>query len=159
MFVVQSSATCIAIKMSSASKKKEKGEASQEQIIMKFNQLRQEQRMLASKYGELEMDVSEHNAVIDTLKNVDGKRKCFRSVGGILVERTVSDVLPTLENNKKKISDLLEKLEAQLKSKGEELVKFKEEHNIKLKGERDTSAEKEEAGSSSKGSSGILVAK
>lgn len=145
--------------MSGPSKKKGKAEASQEQIIMKFNQLRQEQRMLANKYGELEMDVSEHNAVIETLKNVDGSRKCFRSVGGILVERTVKDVLPALENNKAQIEGLLEKLKSQLMSKGEELVKFKEENNIKLKGERDTAGAKEEAAASSKTSSGILVSK
>ena len=144
--------------MASAAKKKEKGEGSQEQLVMKFNQLRQEQRMLANKYGELEMDVAEHNAVIDTLKTVDGNRKCFRSIGGILVERTVKDVLPTLVNNKVQITGLLEKLEAQMKLKGEELVRFKEEHNIKVRGERDTSNDKE-AESKSKVSSGILVTK
>ena len=145
--------------MASAAKKKDKGESSQEQIVLKFNQLRQEQRILANKYGELEMDVSEHNAVIDTLKHVDGNRKCFRSIGGVLVERTVNDVLPTLENNKVQIASLLEKLEAQMKTKGEELLRFKEEHNIKVRGERDNSTGKEEAGSSSKVSSGILVTK
>lgn len=143
--------------MSSAAKKK--GDKSQEQIIMRFNQLRQEQRLLASKYGEFEMDIAEHNAVIDTLKNVDGNRKCFRSVGGILVERTVKDVLPTLENNKRQISGLLENLEAQMKSKGEELLKYKEEHNIKMRGERDVATRKDDASSSSKASSGILVTK
>ena len=39
---------------------------------MKFNQLRQERRMLANKYFELEIDVAEHNAVIDLFTNVDG---------------------------------------------------------------------------------------
>jgi len=145
--------------MASASKRKDKGENSQEQIIMKFNQLRQEQRMLANKYGELEMDVAEHNAVIDTLTNVDGDRKCFRSIGGVLVERTVNDVLPNLENNKVQITGLLKNLEAQIKAKGEELIKFKEEHNIKMRGERENTAEREEAGPNSKVSSGILVTK
>jgi len=37
--------------------------------------------------------------VIDTLKPLDPQRKCFRLVGGILVERTVTEVLPTLEKN------------------------------------------------------------
>ena len=145
--------------MASASKRKDKGESSQEQIIMKFNQLRQEQRMLANKYGELEMDVAEHNAVIDTLANVNGDRKCFRSIGGVLVERTVNDVLPSLENNKVQITGLLQKLEAQIKAKGEELIKFKEEHNIKMRGERENTTEREEAGPKSKVSSGILVTK
>ena len=41
--------------------------------------------------------------VIDTLKNVDESRKCFRMVGGILSERTVKEVLPALQNNKNQV--------------------------------------------------------
>jgi len=37
--------------------------------------------------------------VIEALKDVDGDRKCFRMVGGVLVERTVKDVLPAMTNN------------------------------------------------------------
>lgn len=43
--------------------------------------------------------------VIDTLKEVDETRKCFRMVGGVLVERTVKEVLPALENNKEQVSE------------------------------------------------------
>lgn len=42
--------------------------------------------------------------VIDTLKGVDEARKCYRMVGGVLVERTVKEVLPALENNKEQVS-------------------------------------------------------
>jgi Prefoldin subunit len=45
--------------------------------------------------------------VIDTLKDVEAKqpdRKCFRLVGGVLVERTVKDVLPALEHNRENVS-------------------------------------------------------
>lgn len=42
--------------------------------------------------------------VIDTLKEVDETRKCYRMVGGVLVERTVKEVLPALENNKEQVS-------------------------------------------------------
>ena len=30
---------------------------------------------------------------------MEGDRKCFRMVGGVLVERTVKEVLPALETN------------------------------------------------------------
>jgi chaperonin cofactor prefoldin len=43
--------------------------------------------------------------VIDTLKDVAPDRKCFRMVGGVLVERTVKDVLPALRNNKDQVSN------------------------------------------------------
>ncbi|KAL2771429.1 prefoldin subunit 2, partial [Daubentonia madagascariensis] len=77
-----------------------KGVVSAEQVIAGFNRLRQEQRGLASKAAELEMELNEHSLVIDTLKEVDETRKCYRMVGGVLVERTVKEVLPALENNK-----------------------------------------------------------
>ncbi|XP_048214002.1 prefoldin subunit 2 isoform X2 [Perognathus longimembris pacificus] len=81
-----------------------KGAVSAEQVIAGFNRLRQEQRGLASKAAELEMELNEHSLVIDTLKEVDETRKCFRMVGGVLVERTVKEVLPALENNKEQAS-------------------------------------------------------
>ena len=37
--------------------------------------------------------------VVEALKEVDGSRKCFRLVGGVLVERTVNEVLPALTSN------------------------------------------------------------
>ena len=37
--------------------------------------------------------------VISALKEVSPDRKCFRMVGGVLVERQVKDVLPALEHN------------------------------------------------------------
>lgn len=44
--------------------------------------------------------------VIETLKDVDPTRKCFRLVGGVLVERTVKEVLPALESNKEQVTFL-----------------------------------------------------
>ena len=41
--------------------------------------------------------------VIDALKGVESERRCFRMIGGVLVERTVKDVLPALENNKEQV--------------------------------------------------------
>lgn len=46
--------------------------------------------------------------VIDTLKEVDETRRCYRMVGGVLVERTVKEVLPALENNKEQVGEVLE---------------------------------------------------
>ena len=40
--------------------------------------------------------------VLETIRQVNGEdpdRKCFRMVGGILVERTVKDILPQLQTN------------------------------------------------------------
>lgn len=42
--------------------------------------------------------------VIDALKKVDPGRRCFRMIGGVLVERTVKDVLPALQHNSEQVS-------------------------------------------------------
>ena len=41
--------------------------------------------------------------MIGVLKDVDPGKKCFRLVGGVLVERTVSDVLPALQHNNNQV--------------------------------------------------------
>lgn len=97
----------------------------QEQIIQGFNALRAEQRQLSQKIMELETDVTEHKyllfflmnkklyyilyylfqrLVIEALQEVkDTNRKCFRMIGGVLVERTVVEVLPSLQKNKEMV--------------------------------------------------------
>ncbi|CAH1263035.1 PFDN2 [Branchiostoma lanceolatum] len=129
----------------------------QEQVVAGFNQLREQQRAVASKCSELEMELNEHRLVVDTLKDVDGDRKCFRMVGGVLVERTVKEVLPALEHNMEQLSKLIESLNAQVVAKGEELTKYREKYNIKIKGEDDTKGTDSGGGKEKPGTQGILV--
>nr|XP_033780249.1 prefoldin subunit 2 [Geotrypetes seraphini] len=133
---------------------------SAEQVVAGFNRLRQEQRGMASKAAELEMELNEHSLVIDTLKEVDPNRKCYRMVGGVLVERTVKEVLPALENNKEQIHKIIESLNTQLQTKGRELNEFREKHNIRLMGEEEQKQSPKESGDgpgSKPSSAGVLV--
>lgn len=80
----------------STSKEKKLTEA---EITNIYNQYKAELQALAQKAGELEAEAEEHKLVIDTIAPLDAGRKCFRMVGGVLVERTVKDVLPALQTN------------------------------------------------------------
>ncbi|XP_030638397.1 prefoldin subunit 2-like [Chanos chanos] len=134
---------------------------SAEQVVAGFQRLRQEQRSIATKAAELEMEINEHSLVIDALKEVDPSRKCYRLVGGVLVERTVEEVLPALENNKEQISKLVESLGTQLQTKGQELNEYRERYNIRIVGEEEaagkTATNPENEGSGAKGGTGVLV--
>ncbi|KAM7138291.1 death effector domain-containing protein isoform 3-T3 [Macrochelys suwanniensis] len=130
------------------------------EVVAGFNRLRQEQRSLASKAAELELELNEHSLVIDTLREVDPTRKCYRMVGGVLVERTVKEVLPALESNKEQINKIIETLTQQLQAKGQELNEFREKHNIRVMGEDDQKPPPKESadGAGAKTSSaGVLV--
>lgn len=41
--------------------------------------------------------------VIEALKPLEGDRQCHRLINGVLVERTVAQVLPALTNNLEKV--------------------------------------------------------
>jgi prefoldin subunit 2 len=63
--------------------------------------------------------------VLETLKPLPDDRKCFRMVNGVLVERTVSDVLPALQTNADGLKKVLEDLLKQYQTKQTEMEKWK----------------------------------
>lgn len=68
-----------------------------------------------------------HRLVIDTLrtaKSDDPSRKCFRMVGGVLIERTVSDILPSLETNYEGIVGIVKGLSQQYERKVRHCASF-----------------------------------
>lgn len=74
------------------------------EVVRKYNELIQETNRLAQKIAELEFDKNEHRLVEETLKPLDGKRRAYRLVGEVLVERTVDEVLPSVSGNREKVS-------------------------------------------------------
>ncbi|KAL3478774.1 Prefoldin beta-like protein [Aspergillus californicus] len=114
--------------------------ASQPQISSKKQQELQSQyttykntlQQLAQKIGDIEQEAEEHKLVVDTLDPLPQDRKCFRMVNGVLVERTVNDVLPSLKTNSDGLKQVLEELLKQYKSKQAELDSWKKKNNIQV---------------------------
>ena len=63
--------------------------------------------------------------VLDTLEPLPGTRKCFRMINGVLVERTVEDVVPALKTNAEGLKQVLDELVKQYKTKQDDLEKWK----------------------------------
>lgn len=62
---------------------------------------------------------------METLEPLSEDRKCFRLINGVLVERTVKDVVPALKTNQDGLKKVLDDLVKQYKSKQDELDKWK----------------------------------
>lgn len=58
-------------------------------VAGKWNYMRSELNQLYNKINELEQELNEHQLVISAIQPLDPGRKCFRMIGGVLVERTV----------------------------------------------------------------------
>ncbi|KAJ2781556.1 Cochaperone prefoldin complex subunit [Coemansia javaensis] len=105
---------------------------SEQELRLRANQFSSELKMLASKVGELELELSEHSLVIDTVAAVDKSRKCFRLVNGVLIERTAGEVLPALKTNQDGIKAAIEQLTAQHRAKEKEFLDFQQKHHIRI---------------------------
>mmetsp|Transcript_2344 Transcript_2344/g.2667 ORF Transcript_2344/g.2667 Transcript_2344/m.2667 type:complete len:109 (+) Transcript_2344:237-563(+) len=95
-----------------------------QKLLMTAQGLRQEASGLATKITELEAEANEHQLVIDTLKDVDPERKCYRLIGDALVEQTVKDVLPSVASNKEQIRGVIGRFSEELKKKEDEADKI-----------------------------------
>lgn len=63
--------------------------------------------------------------VLDTLRPLPPDRKCFRMINGVLVERTVEEVMPALVTNSDGLKKVLDDLVKQYKRQQEEMEKWK----------------------------------
>lgn len=63
--------------------------------------------------------------VLETLTPLNGDRKCFRMINGVLIERTVADVIPTLKTNSEGLGKVLEDLVKSYKKQQEDMEKWK----------------------------------
>ncbi|EQL37174.1 prefoldin subunit 2, variant [Blastomyces dermatitidis ER-3] len=78
------------------------------------------------------LSASPPRLVIDTLEPLAGDRKCFRLINGVLVERTVKDVIPPLKTNSDGLKQVLDELLKQYKAKQDELDGWKKKNNIQV---------------------------
>jgi chaperonin cofactor prefoldin len=63
--------------------------------------------------------------VLETLEPLPADRKCFRMINGVLVERTVKDVIPALKTNSDGLRKVLEDLVKQYNIKKVEMENWK----------------------------------
>ncbi|KIJ20380.1 hypothetical protein PAXINDRAFT_174780 [Paxillus involutus ATCC 200175] len=107
---------------------------SDQEIQQTYSRFQNDLQTLAGKIGELEQEAEEHTLVLSTLNEAlaeEPDRKCFRLIGGVLVERTVKDVVPALQTNRDGIKKVVATLTEQIKTKEQELDNFKRENNIR----------------------------
>ncbi|KAJ2658321.1 Cochaperone prefoldin complex subunit [Coemansia sp. RSA 1200] len=104
----------------------------EQELRLQANQFSSELKAIASKIGELELQLDEHNLVIKSMTPMPEDRKCFRLINGVLVERSVKEVLPALKTNRDGISSTITQLTSQYKKRDQEFSDFQKLHHIRI---------------------------
>uniref|UniRef100_A0A7C9AA08 Prefoldin subunit 2 n=1 Tax=Opuntia streptacantha TaxID=393608 RepID=A0A7C9AA08_OPUST len=98
-----------------------------------YASMRSELNQIYSKITELEMEVSEHSLVINAIQPLDPSRRCYRMIGGVLVERTIKEVLPAVQRNKEGIEEVIARLNEALEKKKKEISEFESKYKIRIR--------------------------
>ncbi|KAI5786393.1 Prefoldin beta-like protein, partial [Peziza echinospora] len=102
------------------------------ELQMQYSNYKNILQQLAQKIGDIEQESEEHKLVLETLQPLPTERTCFRLINGVLVERTVGDVVPALETTFEGLKKVLEGLVKDYKKKQEEMETWKTKNNIQV---------------------------
>lgn len=104
----------------------------QQELQNQYTTYKNSLQQIAGKIGDVESEAEEHKLVLETLEPLPDDRKCFRMINGVLVERTVKDVIPALKTNSDGLRKVLEDLVKQYNAKQVEMEKWKKKNNIQV---------------------------
>lgn len=75
--------------------------------------------------------------VVETLTPLDGSRKCYHLIGGVLVEKTVAEALPTVSANKDGIASVLANASTKLEKLAAERQSLQTKYKIQFVSEQE----------------------
>ncbi|CAL1411350.1 unnamed protein product [Linum trigynum] len=128
----------------------------EQMVANMYTSMRTELNQIYSKITELEMEVSEHSLVINAIQPLDPTRRCYRMIGGVLVERNIKEVLPAVQRNKEGIEEVVARLNEALEKKKKEIADFEAKYKIRMR-KADSDMKDEEGSKKEGGSQGVLV--
>jgi hypothetical protein len=70
-----------------------------EAILNHYKQMGIECSNIAAKVHELNNEKEEHRLVVEQLEKLEDNRRAYRLIGGVLVEKTVNELLPIVQEN------------------------------------------------------------
>ncbi|KAF2750834.1 Prefoldin beta-like protein [Sporormia fimetaria CBS 119925] len=104
----------------------------QQELQTTYQKYKSTLQAIAGKIGDIEQETEEHKLVLETLGPLEGDRKCFRMINGVLTERTVKEVIPILQTNSEGLKKTLEELVKSYKTKQDEMEKWKKKNNVQV---------------------------
>ena len=102
-------------------------------ISEQFNKLRAELKESQNKNIKFELDLQQYERVLESIANLPDDRTCYRLIGEVLVQTTIGEAKPALEQQKASLSELTKTYVSKINAKEEELLKFQKDNNIQIR--------------------------
>eukprot|EP00032_Breviata_anathema_P001071 JZ551523.1.p1 GENE.JZ551523.1~~JZ551523.1.p1 ORF type:complete len:116 (+),score=41.93 JZ551523.1:110-457(+) len=96
--------------------------------LKRYSELRQNVQTFSRKIVELEAELNEHNLLLDTIRPFNAERKCWRMISGILVEHTIGEVIPAIEQNRTGITMVVNDMKKQVEKQEKDIAEFEKKH-------------------------------
>ena len=107
-------------------------------LQQEYNKSQQLIQQLESQSGTLASQLQEHIIVDQTLSSIPpeerqvGKRKCYKMIGGVLVEKSVDDVIKILHDEKNQLIKLKKEVDDELEKSRKKLESWISSNKIKI---------------------------
>ncbi|EDK42607.1 prefoldin subunit [Acetobacter pasteurianus] len=107
-------------------------------LQQEYNKSQQLIQQLESQSGTLASQLQEHIIVDQTLSSIPpeerqvGKRKCYKMIGGVLVEKSIDDVIKILHDEKNQLIKLKKEVDDELEKSRKKLESWISSNKIKI---------------------------
>jgi prefoldin subunit 2 len=101
----------------------------QGEVIRVFQNMMGQREQLTSKISELTVEHAEYKRVAETLKTMDGARRCHQLLNGVLVERTVGEVVPSVTENRDMLDQVVKSMTERLSKLIDEMKAYQQKFN------------------------------
>lgn len=116
----------------STQQQQERPLTTEQEILQEFNRKRQGQQQIMQQIASIEGQIHEHNLVYDQIKTLNADRRAHRLVGGALIEKTVGEIRPEIEDSLKKFNAHIQGLQDNLLKKEKEIEEFMTTYKISI---------------------------
>lgn len=107
-----------------------------QQLQVQYNRYQELLTELQSQLSSITSQVQEHLVVDKTLSEIPPEkragRKCFKMIGGVLVDKTVDEVILILDEEKKELQKTKETLEKELVKVKAEMDQWMTKNKVKI---------------------------
>lgn len=120
----------------SEAQKKQEQEQKAQALQVQYNKFQEAVTELQTQLSSITSQIQEHNIVDKTLTSIPPNerngRKCFKMIGGVLVDKSVDEVIKILNDELKQLGELKSEIEKSLVKTRTQMDEWMKKNNVKI---------------------------